>query len=326
MNTLIVFASCCLLLSLQAAGSPFGYDEIHSMSKKYTEKSEPETAWAIPVSDSSAPPPINVSVVTNYITTEVQTLAQEAEITFIGQLCEQSKGFEVEVTVLLNNNPDWDPSVGVLYYYVVDDPNKGSSAALCNNSPGGTPQANCTVKAWPSNGDIYIKGHAGQSEAVSFTLSVTMKQKAGIKPTPFFFDKSPFRNLERTPSANNPTVYLSQVVTLSSIQPLGYHKSALLAFTFCPTPQTGTRYEVQSATSATDGHSSYASYICDKLPCVVDGENVIAANGRQLPSNIVQTESGTWKTLYALIVGWGGVWNPPKDEYIGHFIFDAQTM
>ncbi|XP_022101353.1 uncharacterized protein LOC110984987 [Acanthaster planci] len=290
-------------------------------------------AWAIPVSDSSAPPPppIIVPVVTNYITTEVQTLAQDASITFIGQLCEQYKGMGVQVTVLLNNNPDWDPSVGVLYYYVVDDPNKGSSAALCNNSPGGSPQANCTVKAWPSNGDIYIKGHAGQSEAISFTLSVVIRPKASkggasIKPRPFSFIKPPLRNLGGTPSANNLTVYLSEVVTLTATQPLGYHKKALLAFTFCPTPQTGTRYEVQSTTSATDGRSSYASYICDKLPCVVDGENVIAHNGRQLPSNIVRTGSGTWKTLYALIVCWGGVWNPPKDEYIGHFIFNAHIM
>jgi hypothetical protein len=112
-------------------------------------------------------------------------------------------------------------------------------------------------------------------------------------------------------------------VTIFAAQALGYHKSALLAFTFCPNPRSGTHYQVETTTTATDGRSSYASYICDKLPCVVDGPYVIAHNGQQLPSNNLVTATGTWKTLYALIVNWGGIWDPAKNEYMGHFVFDA---
>ncbi|XP_038065800.1 uncharacterized protein LOC119735921 isoform X2 [Patiria miniata] len=272
---------------------------------------------APPIEVSAPPPPITVPVVTKYITSEVQTLAQDASITLIGHLCEQSKGLGVQVTVLLNNNPDWDTSFGVLWYYVVDDPKKNSTAALCSNYPAGVPGANCTVKAWPSVSDIYIKGHAGQSEAVSFTIDVEVRPAAR---------RAPVRKLDFPPSANELTVYLSEIVTLATSQSLAYHQKAQLTFTFCPTPQTGTRYEVQAVVTAIDGRSSYALYICDKLPCVVDGPNVIAHNGRQLPSNTVTTASGTWKTLYALVVCWGGVWNPTQHEYIGKFVFNAHMI
>ena len=84
----------------------------------------PFAVSAVPVTDSSTVPPISVPVVTKYMTTEVQTLGQDEPITMIGQLCASAKGMELQVTVMLNNNPDWDPTFGVLYYYVVDDPNK----------------------------------------------------------------------------------------------------------------------------------------------------------------------------------------------------------
>ena len=73
---------------------------------------------------TDALPVINVPVTTKYITTEVQTVDQDETIVLVGHLCAQSKGMAVNVTVLLNNNPSWDPTFGVLRYYIVDDPNK----------------------------------------------------------------------------------------------------------------------------------------------------------------------------------------------------------
>ena len=58
----------------------------------------------------------------------------------------------------------------------------------------------------------------------------------------------------------------------------------------------------------------------------VDGANVIAHNGRQVPSNTVTTASGQWQNLYALIVCWGGVYDPVKDNYYGGFLFNANQL
>ena len=61
---------------------------------------------------------------TKYITTEVTTLAQNSTVTLVGYLCGQAKGNAVNITVVLNNNPEWNIDKGVLYYYVVDSSNK----------------------------------------------------------------------------------------------------------------------------------------------------------------------------------------------------------
>jgi len=267
---------------------------------------------------------INVPVTTKYITTEVQTVDQDETIVLIGHLCAQSKGMAVNVTVLLNNNPSWEPTFGVLRYYVVDDPNKGVSKALCNNYLKGRAVPNCVVPSWPSSNDIFIKGTAGQSAAISFTVDAeifpkTSKQAAVVQAdVPKYSPK-----LGLGPPVRRGPVYLTEIVTVSATQELAYHQMAMLNFTFCPTPRTGSRYTVRDTTTDTDGKSSYAQYLCDKLPCEVDGRNVIAHDGRQLPSNTLISPPGQWRTLYALIVCWGGIYEPANDKYIGHYLFNA---
>ncbi|XP_033641442.1 uncharacterized protein LOC117301530 [Asterias rubens] len=290
--------------------------------------------FAVGISADSSPKPINVPVVTKYSTTEVSTAHQDETMSLIGLLCKQSKGMAVNVTVMLINNPDWDPTYGVFRYYVVDAPGKTASSALCTNlKSDGTAGPTCLIKAWPSTNDIYIKGTAGGVEAISFTLDAEMFPSSSAEAAlirsqatrpkhynPKYFQHPKFPMTERDP------VYLTEIVTIASIQSIVYKGKALLNFTFCPTPKTGSRYEVRGTVTGIDGQSSYTQYLCTSLPCVVDGANVIAHNGRQVPSNTVTTASGQWQNLYALIVCWGGVYDPVKDNYYGGFLFNANQL
>ena len=82
-------------------------------------------------------------------------------------------------------------------------------------------------------------------------------------------DLKHFDYLKARDAPNRDPVYLTEIITTSTIQALAYHRSALLKFTFCPTPKTGSSYEVRATVTGTDGQSSYTQYLCDKLPCVV---------------------------------------------------------
>jgi len=263
--------------------------------------------------------PIKVPVVTKYITTEVATVEQDETLVLVAQLCQQSKGQQVNVSVLLNNNPEWEPSFGVVRYYVVDSPAKTLQDALCTNVVDRVAGPTCFIKSWSSANDMYIMATAGQSSAISFTLDAEFSSPTGDNTTKTWFDRNWYE-----PKVRADTVYLSEIVALVSSQSLLYHQSALMTFSFCPTPKTGKAYEIRATVFGTDGQSSYALYLCDKLPCVVDGDNVVAHNGRQLPSNSVATESKQWTTMYALVVCWGGVFN--GSEYVGHFLFNANQM
>ena len=80
---------------------------------------------------------------------------------------------------------------------------------------------------------------------------------------PKYFQHPKFPMTERDP------VYLTEIVTIASIQSIVYKGKALLNFTFCPTPKTGSRYEVRGTVTGIDGQSSYTQYLCTSLPCVV---------------------------------------------------------
>ena len=54
---------------------------------------------------------------------------------------------------------------------------QGVSKALCNNYLKGRAVPNCVVPSWPSSNDIFIKGTAGQSAAISFTVDAEIFPK-----------------------------------------------------------------------------------------------------------------------------------------------------
>ncbi len=289
--------------------------------------------FAVGISAYGTPKPINVPVVTKYITTEVSTAHQDETMTLIGLLCQQSVGMAVNVSVMLINNPGWDPTFGVFRYYIVDAPGKAASSALCSNvKSDGTAGPNCLIKSWPSGNDIYIKGTAGGVEAISFTLDAEFFPKSSAeaalirsqattpKQSYLNVQHPKFRLVEGDP------VYLTEIVTVSTKQIIVYKGKALLNFTFCPTPKSGSSYEIRTTVTGVDGQSSYTQYLCTQLPCEVDGPYVIAHNGRQVPSNTVTTSSAKWQNLYALIVCWGGVYDPVRDEYFGSFLFNANQL
>ncbi|XP_033641324.1 uncharacterized protein LOC117301444 [Asterias rubens] len=275
---------------------------------------------------------VNVDVVTKYITTEVTTLEQDESFQLIGYLCGQMKDNGINVTVVLNNNPYWIAVVGVVKFYVVDAANKTAKDALCTNvDKQGVPHAGCFVPSWPSTGDLFVKGQNGPVDAVSFSLDAELVPKTDKKN----WKQSPESDqLEYSVSypeggiyKSDPavtTIYLTEVILLSAAQKLPRLSEAYLKFTFCPTPVTGTRYTVTSTVFGSDGESSWVQYICDKSPCEPsDTTNMVAHDGRQLPSNTVNTPSGRWTTLYATVVCWGGPFDPATKAFVGHFNFNA---
>ncbi|XP_022101370.1 uncharacterized protein LOC110985003 isoform X2 [Acanthaster planci] len=283
---------------------------------------------------------IDVRVATKFTTTEVTTLSQNSTVNLIGFLCGQAKGNTVNVTVVLNNNPYWRLNQGVLYYYVVDSPSKGEADALCTNMNQGAPWAYCTVKSWPSLGDLYIKGRSGPVEAVSFSLDAERTQQSEVSfsadavkidKVPASAQKAPTSTAEPLPRVppgyklrDGKTVYLTEYITLTASQVVPRLQEAHLNFTFCPTPETGSQYSIIGTVIAKEGRSSWVQYICNKYPCELSHpENIIAYNGRQLPINTVVTGAGQWKQLYALIICWGGPFDPKSGLYIGDFLFDA---
>ncbi|XP_022101355.1 uncharacterized protein LOC110984989 [Acanthaster planci] len=276
---------------------------------------------------------VDVPVTTRYLTTEVTTLAQNSTITLIGYLCGEGKGEMVNITVVLNNNPKWILDIGVLYYYAVDSPQKGKADALCTNMNQGAPWPYCTVKSWPSAGDLYIKGRTGPVAAVSFSLDaerLRMGVSASVglkKPTATQWlppaDRLP-HVLPGLKLKEDKTVNLTEVITLMASEAVPRLQEAHLNFTFCPNQFTGSQYTITATVMGTDGESSWAQYLCDKYPCELSHPtNIVAFNGRQLPSNTVITAGGQWTQMYALVVCWGGPYDNKTGLYTGHFQFNA---
>ena len=129
-----------------------------------------------------------------------------------------------------------------------------------------------------------------------------------------------------TPDPSPIDEYLTEVVTVESNQRLDYQEEALLQVTFCPNPFTTDEYKITSVVFGTDGISSYAQYVCTKLPCEVDGPNVLPqSNGKQLPNNNVEltTASGQFSHLYVLVVCWAGEYDPATKNYVGQFQYSG---
>ncbi|XP_038065641.1 uncharacterized protein LOC119735787 [Patiria miniata] len=271
---------------------------------------------------------IDVPVATRYLTTEVTTLAQGEAVTLVGYLCGQAKGDNINVTVVLNNNPTWFVDIGVVYYYVVDSANKTEKDALCTNMYQGKPGPLCVVNSWPSAGDLYIKGKANLVEAVSLTVDAERTRKVGKRnPTVKQSAVEPLpRGLpgQKPMGATDQTIYLTEFITLTAFHTLPRLQEAHLSFNFCPTPAIGSQYTITGTASGREGESTWAQYLCDQLPCDLSHPlNIVAADGKQLPSNTVVTHSSRWTQMYALIVCWGGPYDPKTKAYVGEFQFSA---
>ncbi|XP_072049619.1 uncharacterized protein [Amphiura filiformis] len=268
---------------------------------------------------------ISVPVSTRYITTTITTLSQGEKKTFIASLCEQFTGETVNATILLNNNPSWQPTIGVVYYYIVDYPTKTEKDALCNNTDeAGKTGPYCIIPKWTSTKDLYLKARAGNVAAISFSIDIYL-QKIAMKGTV----KDP--KAYAAPNYTKPSTsaeYLTEIVTIKANQHLGYQEEALLKITFCPNPSTTEDYKITSTVFGTDGISSYTQYICEKLPCEVDGPNVVQFDGKQLPSNevVLTTSSGQYSHIYVLVVCWSGQYDPVVKNYVGQFQYNGSIM
>ncbi|XP_038065640.1 uncharacterized protein LOC119735786 [Patiria miniata] len=269
---------------------------------------------------------IDVPVATRYLTTEVTTLAQSEAVTLVGYLCGQAKGDNINVTMVLNNNPKWYVDFGVVYYYVVDSANKTEKDALCTNMNQGKPGPLCVVSSWPSAGDLYIKGKANLVGAVSLTVDAERTRKVGqrnpavkqsaVEPLP--------RRLpgQKPMRATDQTIYLAEFITLTAFHTLPRLQEAHLSFNFCPTPAIGSQYTITSTVTGREGEGTWAQYLCDQLPCDLSHPgNIIADSRKQLSSNTVVTPCGRWTQMYALIVCLGGPYDPKTGASVGEFQF-----
>ena len=119
---------------------------------------------------------------------------------------------------------------------------------------------------------------------------------------------------------------LTEIVNSKAIESLTWHKSGLLNVTFCKNSETTDNYIISSTVFGIDGKSSYTQYICSGPPCEVDGKNVIAFDGKQLPNNVVHlvTQSGQYENFLVLVVCWSGEYDDKSETYIGHFQYNAQ--
>ncbi|XP_072049616.1 uncharacterized protein [Amphiura filiformis] len=277
---------------------------------------------------------IPVPVSTRYITTATSTLRIGESKTFIASLCQQFAGETVNAAVLLYNNPSWQPAMGIVYYYIVDDPTKTQKDALCNNTDKvGQAGPRCVIQKWISRKDLYLKVIAGNVDAISFSIDIYLQKNT----TKGIVKDSKTRNNYAGPGYTKPstsrlhlkvdTEYLTEIVTIEANQRLGYYQEALLEITFCPNPKTTDHYKITSTVVGTDVMSSFSQYICVKLPCEIDSPNVVALNGKALPINEVTmtTSSGQYSHIYVLIVCWSGQLDPTYG-IVGEFQYRGTLM
>lgn len=261
-----------------------------------------------------------------YITPQVQRLDQDESAWYRGSLCGEGKGRVVNVTMLLNNNPGWDPLRGVVYFIVksTDDTDK----VLCSNKGSdGVLHSSCSIPYWPDAHDLLIVATAGPVSGIVFTLDAQFYTheiwgtNTPVPPTDHGETsvRRPFAGIGELP---NSPIELTQSVSVFPAVSIGYNKEVLIPMEWCTPMEAISLY---STVTSADRDSSYAQYICNRLPCKV-GVNNIAYNGNQLPSNTLRISDVPKSKLYALIVNWGGPYDPDADTYIGNFVYSANQI
>ncbi|XP_077985437.1 uncharacterized protein LOC144440067 [Glandiceps talaboti] len=267
---------------------------------------------------------VQIEVGTSYVTRDVQKPTPKEKKTFVASTCKQFIGDAVNVTLLLNSNPEWIARIGVVYFYVVDDPKKPESQALCTNGNPARPY--CFVDSWKSHNDLYIMTTAGDVNAISYTVNVQFISKhpeANVAiPTN---DKTSRNHTDVSSLTNDDYYYLSEIVHISKNVRLQYQQEVLLNVSFCANSETSQRYTISSEVFGTDGISAYTQYVCIALPCDVDLPNVIKSNPSMLLSNtvILTTTTGEYTHLYVVVVNWGGDYDPTVKQFVGEFQYVA---
>ncbi|XP_070551269.1 uncharacterized protein [Ptychodera flava] len=253
---------------------------------------------------------------TRYVTRSVVTVLAEEGKVFTASTCGHFVGNSVNITILLNNNPEWNPVKGVVYFYVVDDESKTEQEAMCHNHPAGKAAVPfCTIQHWNSSKDLFVFTTAGRVSAVSFTMNVQFRPKP-VMEKPVMQKRNPNVIFPRRKAPVVP-YYLSEIAETSTTHQLLYQEQVLLNVSFCANPETTNDYIIRSVVFGTDDISSFTQHICDQSDCTIEGTHVIGYNGNQLPSNSVDitTQHAQYQRLYVLLTCWGGNYNPAKKAY-----------
>ncbi|XP_072049617.1 uncharacterized protein [Amphiura filiformis] len=277
---------------------------------------------------------IPVPVSTRYITTATSTLGKGETKTFIASLCQQFSGETVNAAVLLYNNPSWQPAMGIVNYYIVNDPAKTQKDALCNNTDkAGKPGPHCIIQKWISRKDLYLKVIAGNVDAISFSIDIYLQKNTTKGIVKDSKTKKNYAGPGFTKTSTSrlhlkvDTEYLTEIVTIEANQRIGYMQEALLEITFCPNSITTEHYKITSTVYGTDVMSSFTQFICDKLPCDFDSPNVVGFNGQPVPINdvVLTTSSGQYSHIYVLIICWSGQLDPTYG-IVGEFQYRGTLM
>ncbi|XP_077985797.1 uncharacterized protein LOC144440311 [Glandiceps talaboti] len=260
-----------------------------------------------------------------YITDKVQRAFVEQPTVYKASTCKKHIGDTVNITVTLFSNPLWSPLPGVVYFYVVDAEDKDSSKALCTNHEVGKPTVPyCTVPNWNSSNDLFVYARAGYVQDVSFGLSVEFIPKTEGK-TGMTLTKPRDQTVRFQPTQNGALVYLNQIAEIFTDVSLVYGTSVELKVPFCPDSRTTSSYEIVSSVIGSEVMSSFTQYICDTPNCTLDSPNVIIYNSTPLRINVatIKTSYQEFATIYVVVTGWGGTWNPAAKEIIGKFRYSA---
>ncbi|XP_070547135.1 uncharacterized protein [Ptychodera flava] len=251
------------------------------------------------------------TVSSRYVTRSLHTVLPEQEMTFIAKTCSSLIDESVNVTVLLPFNPGWNPVMGLVYFYVTDDPSKDENDAFCHNHPeGGAVQSSCTIPAWNSVHDLYVILTAGTIAGVSFSVNVEFTP--WIPEQSNYNDVGAYMTTRRDRDIVFPKVgedyILTGIAQMSTTQQLVYAQPVILNVNLCGVGGSSEEYQIISTVFGTDNMSSFTQHICNKPDCSAESEHVIAYNGHMLPSNTVNitTQQREIEHLYVLLTCWGG--------------------
>ncbi|XP_013385381.1 uncharacterized protein LOC106155211 [Lingula anatina] len=262
---------------------------------------------------------------TRYVTGALQSTKPVEKGTYVASLCDAFKGKDVVVSVVLQRNPDWNPTFGVINFTVTTAPVAGNleASVLCQNWPdaNANPAPNCTVRNWVATSDLYVNTVASDVGDISFTVIVEFVKAASDS----HLEKiNPPKSMNLKSYIDAGLVYLDQVVHIDKPFHVVYGQTVILAITFCPNPQTTKNYRIDSTIFGIGPNAAFAQYVCKIMPCN-DHQDAIASNPFQLPLNSlsVSTTTADLTTLYIAVVGWGGDYDPSVGTYVGSFVYGA---
>ncbi|XP_070551261.1 uncharacterized protein [Ptychodera flava] len=262
--------------------------------------------------------PTTLEIGTRYVARSVSTLLPGQRKVFAASTCGQFYGNSVNITVILNSNPTWNPLMGVVYFYVVDDPSKAVSAAMCSNNASGIALPHCSVSHWNSKKDLFVVANTGAVSDVSFTVNVQFLPKPGMEGNdvnnPWALKRESSIKFQKM---DDDIYYLTQIAEISTTHQLLYREMVLLSVSFCADEETTDDYMIVSTVYGTDDISSFTQYICDQPDCSPDSSHVIAFNGNQLPVNTIAitAQHKQYGRLYVLLTCWSGSYNPAKKTF-----------